>query len=516
VRRALAAGLAAGVAGLATAAGAHADTIRIGARPTSRPLPAGFLSLSLQYRTILRWTGPPDQPVDPVFVALVRNLDPSGRPVLRIGGQGGDRTWWPAPGLRRPLGVSDTLSPRFTRAARRLAAALPARLLLQINLEAGSVRLAQVEARRLLAGVGRADIAAFEIGNEPDLYTSQPWYWESGGRPLPWYAGRGTPVFARPAGYGPAQFLAEFARVARALPAGIPLAGPDLADPAWLDAVAGPLAGDPRVRVLDVHTYPVLRCETDPSSPRYPTVAHLLALGASRGLLAGARAEVALAHRHGDRFVDDELGADSCGGDAGVSDTLASALWVMDALFSLDRAGVDGVDLHNLPGAINGLFNLRRTGHRWRARIRPVYLGAVLFARAAPAGSRLVALRGGGPGRVRRWATLGPDGLLRVLLIDPGPAATVALRPPGRWARLPAAVQRLTARGGAGATGGLRLAGRAFSRTGTGILPAPRPQLARVHAGRVRVALPAASAALVTFTPRRAPSSARRETAFRR
>ena len=42
---------------------------------------------------------------------------------------------------------------------------------------------------------------------------------------------------------------------------------------------------------------------------------------------------------------------------AGVSDTMASALWALDALFYLDSQDVDGVNLHSYPGSSNGLFD---------------------------------------------------------------------------------------------------------------------------------------------------------------
>jgi hypothetical protein len=307
-------------------------------------------------------------------------------------------------------------------------------------------------------------------------------------------------VFARSSDYGPAQFVAEVQRFARVLPRGVPLAGPDLVDPTWLAAFARLLTPHSRVRILDVHTYPLVKCVTDPASPRFPSIAHLLALSASRDLLDGTRPFILQARRDGGRFLDDELGADSCGGNAGVSNTMASALWVMDTLFAMDRAGVDGVDLHNLPGTVGGLFNLRESSGRWIARIHPIYLGALLFAQAAPAGSRLLALSGADPARLRAWATISPDHLVRVLLIDPGAASTATVRPPAAVRALPAEVERLRA-AGLGARSGLRLAGRAFSRTATGLLPGLRPQLVRPHRGRFRITLPAASAVLLTFSP---------------
>lgn len=490
------------LAALPSVAGpARAAMITIGPTALTRARPHNFLSLSVTFRMIERSVGPAGQPVDPVLVQLVRNLDPHGVPVLRVGGQGADRAWWPVKHMGRPPGVSNTLSPRFTSAARRLAQALPARYLLQVNLEADSTRLTHVEADHLISGIGRAHIAALEIGNEPDLYSTEPWYWTVGGRALPWYADRGTPVFARPVDYGPGDFVAEVRRFARVLPRGIPLAGPDLVDPSWMGAFAALMTRHSRVRMLDAHVYPLIKCVTDPASPHYPSIAHLLALSASRDLLAGNGPYIAQARREGGRFVVDEVGAVSCGGTPGVSNSMASALWVMDALFALDRAGIDGVDLHDLSPTVGSLFDLSRAGGRWRARIHPIYLGALLFAQAAPAGSRLLGVSGVDQSRLRVWATRGRDGDVRALLINPGGHTTVELRPPAGYRAQVARVERLRARSVA-ATGGLRIAGRSFSRTSTGLLPTPHPQRVKPHGGRYAVAVPGSSAALVTFTRR--------------
>jgi hypothetical protein len=485
-------------AALAVPATASAQVITVHRGATTQPRPAGFLSLSLTYRAIERWTGPPGRPVDPPFVGLVRNLDPGGDPVLRIGGQGADRTWWPAHGLRRPLGVSNSLSPRFTHAARRLAQALPARYLLQVNLEAGSTRVARVEADHLVSGIGRSRVAALEIGNEPDLYTSIPLYWSLGGRPLPWFADRGSPVFARGAGYGPASFVGEVQRTLRVLPRRIPIAGPDLVTPSWLPAFASLLTRRSRVRDLDVHAYPLVKCVTDPSDPQFPSVEHLLSLSASRDLLDGAAGFIGRAHAEHGRFLVDELGTDSCGGVASVDDTLASGLWVVDALFALDRAGVDSVGLHTVPGLANGLFGLSERHGRWRARIHPLYDGALLFADAAPAGSRMLPVSGADPTRLRTWATIAPDHLVHVVLINVGSATTTTVRAPNGYRSLPAQVERL--RGpSAAARSHITLGGRPFTQTSTGIVPRAHPARARPRARGYRIALPSMSATLVTL-----------------
>jgi hypothetical protein len=506
----------AAITGLAAAllsAGATAGTCGAAALPTTtvgvdahvaahaRPLPQDFLSVSVEFDTIPQWAG--RGRVSPVLRRLVAGLDPSGHPIIRVGGQGGDRTWWPVAGVTRPPGVSNTLSPRWIQDAKRLAGGLDARYLLQVNLEAGSTQIAHAEGEHFLHGLGAADIAALEIGNEPELYDSIAWYWENDGQALPWYDRVGMPVYARDRSYGADAFAAQWRQFAGALPPQLVLAGPDLAADAWLpEFAAQQLRRGSRLRDLDVHVYPVEKCVRDPTSPRYPTVAHLLTPAASRSLLGADRAYIARAHAVGARFLVDEAGADSCGGNPGVSNTMASALWVLDMLFAMDRDGVDGVDLHDLPGTVNTLFDLR--GHGTRAHILPTYLGARVFAQAAPAGSRLLAVSDPDTNDLRAWATQAADGTERVVLINDGPAREVLLRLAatlGRGGRRRrATLERLHAQGAA-STSGFVLGGRRVSVTRTGeVQPGHTPGLP-LHHGVARVAMGAGSVALVTVAP---------------
>ena len=58
----------------------------------------------------------------------------------------------------------------------------------------------------------------------------------------------------------------------------------------------------------------------------------------------------------------------SCKGTPGVSDTFASALWALDALFNMASVGVDGVNFHMLPGSAYELFTVSQDGAgNWQA-----------------------------------------------------------------------------------------------------------------------------------------------------
>jgi hypothetical protein len=478
--------LVVGVACVGLAATTHTHTTRathttpsvrvdIDRSTLTAPLPAGFLGLALENDTIPEWVGDgrSARRVDPVLVALVRTLDPTGDPVIRIGGQSTDRSWWPVPGMTRPLGITQALSPAWTTDVRSLAQALNARLIVGINLEADSLALSRHEADELVRRIRTPYLEALEIGNEPGQYTGIPWYEDLDGKVYPWYERHvGKPVFSRPSSYDEADFLAEYRRTLSVLPRQVAIAGPDAAGNNWLPPFRRFVSPGGRVKVLDSHAYGLSNCITRPDSPAYPSIPHLLAVSAWHGILDDVLSSVALAHRDGLQFRIDEMGSVTCNGKAGVSNTMASALWVTNALMYAAREGVDGVNLHTYPHSSNGLFDISRGSHGWRAQIHPLFDGVVTFARADPAGARELRLSSDGPPTLQTWATVGADDQVRVLVVNTGARRTVTIHPPVNFGSRTGSVQRLLAPS-VSSTRGLTLGGRSVDTTLTGRLPAP-------------------------------------------
>ena len=226
--------------------------VTVSATPVSGARPDGFLGLALTYRELPRWF-PARAPADHVLPALIRNLTPVGRPSLRIGGESADRSWWPIKGHRRPLGIVYDLGPAWVAAALRLAHATNPWLLMGLELEADQPQIDAVEAGQLLRRIGRRYIQSLQIGNEPDLYTTIPWYKLHEGKPVPWFSKVGKPVYARAQPYTPQEFAAEVA-----------------ADPARDPEVRDQRAGD-RHRLLDAvlqHVPEAGGTGDDPDQPR--------------------------------------------------------------------------------------------------------------------------------------------------------------------------------------------------------------------------------------------------------
>jgi hypothetical protein len=253
--------------------------------------------------------------------------------------------------------------------------------------------------------------------------------------------------------------------------------------------------------MMTSHAYALTNCEKDPTSSAYPSVPNLLSLDASRSFAFAQAPYIAFAHARGASFRIDELGSVSCSGKAGVSDTMASALWLTDALMAIAAAHADGVNLHTFPHEVNDLFDLDRSHGQWSAIVHPLYYGALLFADAAPAGSRLLDVHAPNDPALRVWATLGADGALRVLLINDSITSTAAtsVAVPAPFDTSPANVETLTAPS-AYATTGVTLGGVGFgARTTSGAQPAATSAALNPLQGSYDVTLPPASAMLLTL-----------------
>ena len=468
---------------------AVANELTVGTATTGRPIPAGFLGLSLETSAIEPYAGTDAKAVNPVFEQLVRNLTPGQRPVLRIGGDSTDWSWWPVPGATRPRGVRVNLDDPWLRVMAALTHDLDAKLMFGIDLEMNNRADAAAEANTLVHEVGRGSVVALELGNEPELYGSLTWFVDP----------NGVHVTGRPPGYGFSDYLNDFTSTGKLLPRGVPLAGPASGGPRWLPYLGSFLSAEPLVKLATLHAYPLQQCYVPTYSPQYPTVAHILAPSASQGLADSIAPYVGVAHSDHVPVRIDEINDDSCGAVPGVDHGFVSALWALDASFQMARIGADGVNFHTYPTAPYGLFTFTRARGKWRGSVSPEYYGLVMFAQAVPPGARLLKLSGS-LGDVRAWATRAPDGSVHVVLIndDTAQSRTVAIRIAGATAM--AALERLRATGVTASTG-VTIGGQTYgSATRTGTLTGHSTVVSvRAKNGAYRVDLPSASAAMLTL-----------------
>ena len=186
----------------------------------------------------------------------------------------------------------------------------------------------------------------------------------------------------------------------------------------------------------------------------------------------------------------------------GVSNTFASALWALNMLFGMARLGVDGVNVHTWRGSAGKLFEFSDTPAGWTAVVRPEYYGLLMFADAAPPGSRLLSTQTTKGSILDAWALRAPDGSTRVVLINPNTIHTQHVAVSIGASQVDATLQMLSAPGAA-ATSGVTLDCQNFgSATTTGVIAGtPCPKTIHHTHGGYAVTLPPASAALVTVPP---------------
>jgi hypothetical protein len=457
--------------------------LTVTAATTGRPIPSGFVGLSIEIKALEDYAGTNPGAVNPVFLHLIEDLAPEQSPVLRLGGDSTDWSWYPVSGVARPPGVRFTLTPHWLDVARSVATAVRGRLILGVDLEADNRTVAAAEANAMVKRIGSGSLAALELGNEPELYGALGWYRSASGRPVP----------GRPRDYSPAAFARDYSSFAPHLP-DVRLAGPSSGAPTWLAKLGSFLDAEPRVRLATVHAYPLKHC----TRSKVVTTAQLLSESSSRGLAASVAPYVAVAAAHHDPLRVDEMNGISCGGTRGVSDTFASALWVLDALFEMARTGVIGVNIHTVPGTINEIIG--PAGGTQSMQVHPEYYGMMMFAQAAPAGSRLLTLDAAAPPGVKVWATRARDGVIHVVVINKRLAESRFLRLRVAGAHGAAEIEPLRAPS-VHSTGHVTLGGQTFgAATGTGVLAGPAVhETVASSGGAYPVSVPPASATMLTI-----------------
>ncbi len=429
-------------------------------------VPASYLGLSTEYWALPQWSG--EMPLLARALSLVHARG-DGPLVLRVGGDSADHALWdptqaPLPAWAFPV------APRWLRQAGALVRSTRVRLILDLNLITDTPAAAAQWARAAEAGLPRHSIEAFEIGNEPDIYSRAVWMAMTGsqrldGEPQPRTVAGGS----LPARLSAGDYVRDFRAYARALGQVAPhtiLAGPALANPdrhgRWVTTL---IDGARRsVGMVTIHRYPYAGCPGRRDTRSYATIGHVLSPAAATGMAQALRPLIGAAHDAGVPLRLTELNSVNCGGLPGVSDAFATALWAPDALFSLLRAGADGVNLHVRADAVNAPFALDETG----LHARPLLYGLILFARALGPHAQLVRLRShlSRPANLAAWAVrVGQPGaaFLHVLLEDKGRRAErVSLQLPGAGS---ASVQRLVAPSARARTG-VTLDGQALGRDG--------------------------------------------------
>ena len=461
-------------------------TVRAGGTAAVAPTSTaqGFVGIATELNTIPGLAGSAADPDTP-FVHLLRDLSPGAPFLLRLGGNSTDDSTWAIPGMKQSR-YFYTLTPRWGAGVRALLEALGGKAILGVALRGRSGRIAGAEVADFERYVGASLIDAFELGNEPEFYP-----WTQVGR-----QGRAhdaNAAYAKRFSY----YGKVFSGVASAL-GGAPLAGPDSGSTNWLPRLGRVLSDMPsRLKLVAVHGYPLKNC----SRVGHLSVSDFFTRASIRGLADVIHGTVKAAAAHGKPLRVDEINGITCGGQAGFSNSFAEALWALNVLPALWRAGVQGVNFQTIDGYgnLNDMITAKHHASGWRVSVEPEYYGLLTFAGVAPAGSHLLRISNPGLAHFYQFAVRAPNRSERVVLTNVGPVArTIGVTASGT--RGTGSLSLLSAKS-LTATGGTTLAGQRLSaRTGQ-LTGTPRVTLVRPNAkGVYAVRVPAHAAAILTLS----------------
>jgi hypothetical protein len=326
------------------------------------------VGLSLEYPLMAQDLGSEACP-PPALVAELRKL---GSPPLALAGLSQDLTVPSGASSGPPssweTGTLYSLPAGFWSQLHCLLAAAGDPLTAGLNMKTGAPSWAsQIVAGAQGAATNGLD---FSLGNEPDLYY------------LPNYAS-----LDKPQGSEEATAVSLYLQLATSMQQAIgavPLIGPELARPAHWQSELPRVIGQLHERTVGVHMYPLTAC----GSPRAVTLHGLLSTNAANAPrnLAWVVADASAA---GAPAIISEANSASCGGEAGVSDQPAAAVWAVRFVLSALKTGFREVRFHFSGGPYDA-FLVR--GQEILAR--PLESALVALNQWLPAGSTLHTVAG--------------------------------------------------------------------------------------------------------------------------
>jgi hypothetical protein len=372
-----------------------------------KAIPNEFLGLSTEYSTL------PLVEKHPVpWARVLFEVVPGGNiPVLslRIGGDSAEHViYGRKPPQFAPWEIFSP-TPKLVDDTGKAISASKLQVIIDINTITSTPREAAAWMQQLLSSLHNVlggNIVAFELGNEPDIYSCSAW---AGG--LLTAIDQSTDMKQKCPANLPKRITATsfargfqaYARELQSVAPSVPLMAPALAKATdhlgWIKTLLR--YRTKTLKVISAHVYPYSAC-AKPGQASYPTIQKVLSENATAGMAKTIAPTVALAHEAGLSLRLTEINSVTCGGTRGVSNTFATALWAPDALFELMNAGVEGVNLHARVSSINRPFSFTRQG----LETRPLLYGLILFKRMLGPGARLVPVhvRAGRSLHLKVWA----------------------------------------------------------------------------------------------------------------
>ncbi len=397
-----------------------------------------------------------------IYRQLLKNLTAygAGPVVIRMGGNSADSSGQPTSATIPPIA--------------QVAVDTGAKFILDVNLGSDNVQLAVNQAQNYAANMPRGSLDAIEIGNEPDLYSRNG---------------------KRSGSYTYSNYFSDFGKwrgqIQPILPSDVKLMGPSWCLSQSLPNLSTFLSQESDVSIISQHYYG----GTGTGNASDYLLQDAPAANGARWMAAS----VATAHKAGMVFRIGEMNSIAGGGQPGVSDIFASALWATDTMFEFASVGVDGVNFHGVSSTYS-LFTFDPSRKYTLQSVRPVYYGALLFQQATANGARLLPVSLSTKANLKVWATVDSKGVVRVTLINKDKTAEgdVTISVPGFGA---ATLTRLIA-SSYKATKGVTLGGQTFDGSVDGAIHGNSSEESVTPAGGVySVTLAPTSAALLTIQP---------------
>lgn len=325
------------------------------------------------------------------LVGMFRTLGPS---LLRIGGNSVDKALWAASGAGQ---VAGQVAPPDVDALAGFSRACGWSVLYGVNLATSTPVLAAQEVAYAAKVLG-SSLYGIEIGNEPDLY---------GGN---YFQGWTLQAFE-------ARWQQFRDAIARAVP-GIVITGPaDAGNIARWTVPFAQYATGQQIALLTQHYY--RGSGQSPSATAAALITPDAALATDLAALSSAAAQVGVPFRLA------ETNSYYGGGAPGVSNSYASALWVIDQLFTIALGGGVGVNLH---GGGNGAgYTPIADSNGTVVEARPEYYGLLLFTLAGQGKLLGTTFNFAGENNASAYAVQRADGSLSLVVVNKDVSHTIGL-----------------------------------------------------------------------------------------
>jgi hypothetical protein len=372
-------------------------------------IPPGFLGLSHEWGVAEDLAGTASTGKNLQYRQLLRNLlQYTAAPmVLRIGGNTTDTT--------------TTLSASTLESLNDLHSDLNSQLVftLGINMGADNPAIATSEIKAIASAIPASSLLGLELGNEPDGFVA-----------------RGL----RPAGYNFSDYMTQMIAWKLLVASG---------SGSQLSSITPALSGTPWIADFE-NILPTTNAPPELVTQHYYVGTYISSqpkpldfLLADKSATSGPQQlapYISAVHNSGKKLRIGEMNSLANGGQPGVSDAFASALWGVDIMFEFAAAGADGVNWHTGNGGDYGLFQFSTTSDPSTGlneyaltQVRPLFYGLQLFEEATTSSGSLLPVNLTTVANLKVWALKGEDGHIRIVVInkDETKSGAVTLTIPG-------------------------------------------------------------------------------------